>query len=299
MSKIVRLTESELINVCKLLVENTKDILKQYEDTDLYDIFLNIFKEWARKSLSDDFLKKYPISYILRKYGRKFENDMGVLQGEEYENDDEEIIYSRYRVFQVLQELMEKENNPHHFPSMKSDVKFTETHADILKFVKEYLKIPDYVTIDFTEETPNEIDMSMVVDYEKFVTDNDDNVKKLRNFYYEIGNVLSDNFNVEFGNPIYGEVLLNHETIKVNNFDKWKKEIRKEIKKLPNSNIVEKINISNPHGTAIGQITIKFFYRHSNNTFVDRTNFINYVKSLLYNQKGINPKLVSVENYWY
>jgi len=74
MKKAILLKESELINMIKTIAEQVEVDLDQYDDSDFIDVFVFVFRNWINNKLGDE-AKKYPFSFLVKKYGQRFLED--------------------------------------------------------------------------------------------------------------------------------------------------------------------------------------------------------------------------------
>ena len=68
MKKVIKLSEEKLERIVNLVLEQVN--LNDYEEEDFYDAYFSTFRQWIVEKLGED-IKKYPLSYLLRKYGRQ------------------------------------------------------------------------------------------------------------------------------------------------------------------------------------------------------------------------------------
>jgi hypothetical protein len=76
MKRIIRLTENQLVGVVKRIYEEFN--IDDYDTTDFYDVFFQVFKPWITEKLGDN-VSRYPISFLLTKYGQEFIEDMDIV----------------------------------------------------------------------------------------------------------------------------------------------------------------------------------------------------------------------------
>ncbi len=101
MKKVIKLSEEKLGKIISQIMEQVN--LEDYEDEDFIEGFLITFRQWITEKLGDE-SKKYPLSYLLKKYGSDFEKEMGIHVG--YGDSSN---FSHYRLLRSGKSLAEKE----------------------------------------------------------------------------------------------------------------------------------------------------------------------------------------------
>ena len=252
MKKVIKLNEQKLAKIVSLVMEAYND----YSDEDYIDLFLTTFRQWLSENVSED-IKKYPLSYLLNKYGGKFEDAIGV-----HTYDDSYERYSSYRLRNVARQMVQ--SGKYSLPSLKSDVKFTEKYAKPLELFMNRLDLPDWVTISFEENDPHLVEMKTNVDFKSMI--NQPNYQRFNRVDVEnrLREYLENYLGVEFGNPIYGKVNLTTSPIVYDGAQEWMKNVldkklKKEIKAwLPN--VIQAIKFSVYGGYTDMQVIFKSFY---------------------------------------
>lgn len=234
MKKTLKLTETELINVIKLITEQIN--FDDYSREDFIDVFLQVFRSWIFDKLGEDF-KKYPISYLLKKYGPDFAVEKGLLHNNEKDDfDGRDIDY--YGL-----ELAQKSH--YSLPSLYSNKKFTEKYKKIIPPIIESLKVPDFVKIDLIEDEPNRVEVRVAVDFGKWMKYPENIRVDVNSICDELINLFEKYVGVEFGNPAYGYVSMHPGKLAMDEKEWVNTElnnyIKKEIRKQPNSNTLQSI----------------------------------------------------------
>ena len=233
--------------------------LEDYADEDFIEGFLITFRQWITEKLGDE-SKKYPLSYLLKKYGSDFEKEMGIPVG--YGDSSN---FSHYRLLQSGRRLAEKEK--YSLPSMNPGVKFTEKYAKLLSHFIEKIELPDYVSISMEEKIPNKIDVRFDVDFPKMIVSPEFKPLSSGNLLYSLKKYLEGFGGVEFGNPNYGQVQMNGKKLNYVGLDEWvknvlNKKIKKEIKTLiPYSKNIHSIRFDVDGGKADMKIIFKDDFR--------------------------------------
>lgn len=294
------ITESEINRIyLRILLEEFN--LDDYEDSDFYDVFLLLFKEWVAKKMGEEY-KRYPTSYLLKKYGREFEKEMDIhnQEDDEFDNEEEDISYRDYdtwRIIDAAKKLVEK--GKYSLPSLNTSLKFTEKYKKALPFVGEHLDISKNVKIEFSEDTPNRVFVDVTVDFPKYITDPNSRKIDKYDLKTDIKNFLSGYLGVEFGNPSYGAVDLNYGKFEFIGIEDWvqnvlNKKIKKDIKQLPNSKILHSIRFIIPDSD-IPYIKLIFKDIWDSQIWRDRLKFKNSVKQYL-EKEGYNTQILKVED---
>jgi hypothetical protein len=291
MSRKIVITEEKICEIIHLVLEQSVD-LSNYEDEDFFDAYFNLFRQWLSEKIGEE-SKKYPTSFLLKKYGRKFEREIGIDNPEtlddEPENDDSKYRFNRYQIRTLIKSLVDK--GKYSLPRISIEKKFTEKFAKALPSMVERLELPDYVSVEFEEETPNKVWVKYNIDFPKMVTSTD----SLGRSYLNANGLLSKlkgylhNFlGVEFGNPLYGEVEMNTYDIQYIGLDEWtknvlNKKIKKDIKNLPDGHNIQRVNFEVKSGSA----TMKFVLKGWRSRNELRVQIADYLKRNGYNENTL------------
>lgn len=241
MKKIIKLTETELVKMCSLIIER----IDNYSHGDLVDGYLQLFKGWISSKFGDKF-ENYPISFLLNNYGKEFEKYLGYKRDGEDEEDDEDSYYddddddNGYDLdYWLVKDIMAQavKSGKYTLPSLNTGVKFTEKNKKKFQYLLSGLRLPDYIKLKFNEESPNEINMNIDVDYVKMITTNEENPIRISRSALEkkVKEYLKNYLGVEFGNPIHGKIRFESSEVNYIGFEEWKKNVftkslRKDIK---------------------------------------------------------------------
>ena len=286
MRKVIKLSEEKLEKIISTIIEQVQN-LDDYADEDFIEAFLVTFRKWITEKLGDE-SKKYPLSYLLRKYGNEFEKSMGFSMG----YDREYSGLDKYRMVAVAKNIVRTGN--FHFPSLSPTTKFTDKYKRLLSHFFDSINIPDYVSLDLQENEPNKVFLNFSADFQKMITDqesgrsiNPDNILfKLKDFLKNYGGV-------EFGNPVYGEVQMRASKLEYDGLDEWvkkvlNKKLKKEIKMLPHGNWIHSIRFEPYDGKAEMKIIFKDDFRYNL-----RSQVLSSIKDYLTSQ-GYNPEVLKV-----
>lgn len=237
MKKTLILNENELVGVIKRIAEQVN--LNDYSKEDFFDVFFQVFRSWIIEKLGED-AKKYPMSWLLKKYGQQFAEDKGLV----HRGRREEFDSSYYSLEHYGRELVKMSH--YELPQLYQQQKFTEKYKKAIPHFVEMLELPSFVTLTFVENEPNRVTLKYEINFDEWMKypenvriDEYNTTKKLKNLFVDFAGV-------EFGNPSHGEVSMDYESVKDYNVEKWvKNELNKVIKKairgVENSNKLHSI----------------------------------------------------------
>jgi hypothetical protein len=292
MERKIEITEEKICEIINLVLEQSVD-LSDYEDEDFFDAYFILFRQWLSEKLGDD-AKKYPTSFLLKKYGRKFEKEIGIdnpdTLDDEPENDEKRYTFNRYQIKSLIKSLVDK--GKYSLPRISIEKKFTEKYAKALPIMVERLGLPDYVSVEFEEEKPNKVWVKFNIDFPKMVTSPDGvGYLNANGLLTKLKSYLHNFLGVDFGNPLYGEVEMETSDINYVGLDEWtktvlNKKIKKDIKNLPEGPNIQRINFEVRSGTA----TMKFVTK----SWKNRTELKNQIEDYL-KRNGYNEKTLQVE----
>lgn len=233
MKKVLTLNHSEMTKFIRNIVESLDGELDRYTELDLYDAFIQIFRNWLKNKIGDEQLK-LPFSYLLKKYSKDFLREVLGDYGEKYLDRHYSEGVSPYLIRQLVSDLVSK--GVHKLPSLRTDIKITERFKKVIdKFISK-LNLPPHVKIELNEERPGEIDGEILVDFQTFLMDKDNpvNANELNNRFRKF---FQDSLGIDLDNPTHGGLEFNMNRVFVGE-DDWiknvlNKKIKKEIKKIP------------------------------------------------------------------
>jgi hypothetical protein len=295
MSRKIVITEEKICEIIHLVLEQSVD-LTNYEDEDFFDAYFILFRQWLSKKLGED-VKKYPTSFLLKKYGRKFEKEIGIdnpdTLDDEPENDNLQYHFNRYQIRTLIKSLVDK--GKYSLPRIDIEKKFTEKFAKALPSMVERLELPDYVSVEFKEEQPNEVLVKFNIDFPKMVKSTDSLGRSYLNangLLTKLKSYLHNFLGVDFGNPLYGEVEMETSDINYVGLDEWtknvlNKKIKKDIKNLPEGPNIQRVNFEVRSGSA----TMKFVTKSWRNREELRAQIKDYLKRNGYNEKTLQIEL--------
>ena len=217
------ITESQYVRLKsegKLLTEEVD--LHGYDNSDFIEVFYMFFRKWVIENHGDE-IGKYPASVLIKKYFDDFVADMGIS-----------VTWgsTESKMARAGQQLVL--TGKHTLSSLRPDVYFTEKHKRALDVFLKTLNLPDYLSVEFNEDSPYNLQFITYIDIPKMMRNLEYQhpaqeigkpATKLRKFIKEV-------MGIEMGNPIAGQLSLSTYTQSVNQdvFDKELRKIRKELK---------------------------------------------------------------------
>jgi hypothetical protein len=225
MNKIT-LNKSEMIKFVSMIVEQVN--LDGYNDEDFIEVFVNLFRPWVKSKHGDE-VGKYPMSYLIKKYLEEFASNNNIEIRRFYGTDLRKIV-------EIGREIVR--NGAYQLPSLNSNKKFTERFKNPLLFLVNNLNLPDFINIEFDEESPNNVRGRVIVDFPKMIR-SDVKPTRIYDMSSKLQKFFEDYLGVEFGSPVHGKLdfYLNTTPIYIG-LDEWikqefNKNIKKQIKQLP------------------------------------------------------------------
>ena len=261
MKRIHTLTESDLNKIVKTVLENFN--ASEYEDEDFIEVFLNYFRPWVKKTHGDE-IGQYPLSLLIKNHINEFIEDYGI------ENNSR--VYGSYRnMANVGRELAIK--GVHRMPNLKKEGLFTDKFKKAINFFTNRLNLPEWITLELTEDSPYTVYGRFIVDWDKAIRDESDEKYTTSQLSEDFIKTLTNFIGIEIGSPTHGKLDL---TIRghflYNGVDEWitktlNKEIKKKIRALPNSHVLHSVKFTTSNNSVGGYITLTYksnAWRHSN-----------------------------------
>jgi len=291
MSKIVTLTKTQLTEMVKTIVEQVEMDLSQYDDNDFTDVFIFLFRKWVENKLGEE-SKKYPFSFLLKKYGQEFLREtFGDSYLKYFRNNDEVNLRGGYMVPKIGKYLVQM--GAHTLPSLRGEEKFTEKYAKHFQRLIKMLELPSWVKVEIREDKPNEVLVNLYVDYGSYLKVESSYLNQY-NLQKKLQTLLEDYLGVEFGNPVHGNLNLTLQIISENE-EAWvknvlNKEIKKHIKAMPDGKNVHSIRFE---PRISGNSNLRIVYKEHSHRNMHQYDFRNKVREYL---KGLGYHKIDVEN---
>ena len=291
MAKILTLQESQLINMVKTIVEQVNQDLSKYDDNDFTDLFIFLFRNWLGDKLGEE-VKKYPFSFLLKKFGQEF-----LIQtfGDKYRRyfGDSDVDFNRFRIPQYGKYLAEI--GAYTLPSLRSEEKFTEQYKRHIPRLIKLLEIPSWVRVELKEDEPYEVEVNLYVDYPSYLKKDPSSLNLDQyGLQKKLIQLFEDYLGIEYGNVAHGKLNLSLDILSENE-DTWvknvlNKEIKKHIKAMPDGNYVHSIRFE-PKVT--GNSNMKIIYKENAHREIHLYSFRNKVREYL---KELGYTKINVEN---
>jgi hypothetical protein len=221
--KKLTLTENELIGVIRRISEEVN--LNDYSREDFIDVFFQVFRSWISEKLGEEY-KKYPVSFLLKKYGQQF-IDTKELSHRGYNTNFDSSFHS---LEHYGRELVRK--SLYELPQLYKQEKFTEKYKKVIPHFVQMMDLPSFVNVVFVENEPNRVVVRFDVNFEEWMKypekskiDEFSTLSKLKKIFSDFGGV-------EFGNPAHGEVQMSYSSNVESSTEDWvKNQLNKVIKK--------------------------------------------------------------------
>jgi hypothetical protein len=286
MKKIHTLTESDLEKVVRTVLESFNP--KEYQDEDFVEVFVNYFRPWVKKKHGDE-LGQYPLSLLIKNHMEEFAKDYGV-------DDVIKGYYGAYRTMvNVGRELAQK--GVHKMPSLKNEGLFLERYKKAITFFTDRLELPEWITLNLTEDSPYVVNGFFSVDFDKSIRDKSEKNYRAAELGNDFMETLTNFIGVEIGSVTHGKLDLNMSGAFVyQGVDEWvkqtlNKEIKKKIRELPNSHVLHAVKFKTSSNNVGGLIELTFksgAWRHT-------STFSEEVRELLENL-GYNTDILRVSS---
>lgn len=285
MKRIHTLTESDLERIVKTVLENFNP--SEYEDEDFIEVFLNYFRPWVKKTHGDE-VGQYPLSLLIKNHINEFIEDYGIENNSRY--------YGSYRnMANVGKELAIK--GVHKMPNLKKEGLFTDKFKKAITFFTNRLNLPEWMTLELTEDSPYKVYGRFIVDWDKAIHDKSDEKYNATALSAEFAETLTNFIGVELGSPTHGKLDLNISgSFVYEGIDEWitktlNKEIKKKIRALPNSHILHSVKFGPSHNSVGGYITLTY----KSNAWRNSSDFTKDVRELM-SGLGYNTDILRVGN---
>lgn len=227
MANRILISESDLLSIINKLImirEDESDDFSShdtYSELDLHDIFFALFRNWVSKKIGDK-SKDLPITYLLKKYGREFFDEIGETEHRSREGFE----ISRWGLQTLIRNALKRGNLK--VPSLRPKVKFTEKFKKAIQYLIGRSELPNYLELRIDETIPYNLEIKTIVDYPQFLKS--EQKKSLSSYGDKFVRILKDYIGVEEGEPYLGEIRISRPKTILNNLDSWVKTELKDIK---------------------------------------------------------------------
>lgn len=281
------ITESHFNEYVRLLSEQEDEnydyLDEYYDDEDFMEVFFEHFRPWIKSKHGED-VGKYPLSYLLKKYFIEFCKDYGL----DYDDEDEYWSYSQ--LSRVGKEIVIRKQ--HKLPTLLPSYKFTEKYAKQIDYLLKSLKLPNWLTMSFTEESVYNVTVNLIIDYDLYLKSGGD--ESATSYFDEFKVYLNNFMGIEEGNPSHGGLKLT-ENIELNNTDKFTnpkevKLLKSKIKSLPHGDRIHSIKLDVNHFRTLINLNFSRGWRYD---YSIRDNVRKEILNML-NKEGYNKDKVRV-----
>lgn len=238
----VLIKESELIGAIKMLVESQLD-LSDYDDMDLYDMFISIFRKWLQEKFPNQY-ENYPLSFLAKKHVKEFliEHNIDWQQFKGY-YDDDYIRLDGYRLRDIVTQLFQ--SGKYTLPRVGTGKKITEKYKKAFDFYLNNLELPSYATLKISEDMPNKIRIDLNFDFVNFIKA-EGKIPDRHRTQTELENFLSNALGLQIGEPVHGDVEVRVNGPYYFGQEEWvknvlNKEIKKKIREIPGADKLHSI----------------------------------------------------------
>lgn len=244
MTKVIKISESDIINISRIIYESEIDI-SYYDDDDFIEVFIINFRKWLVKNHGEK-TKEYPLSYVINKHLEEFCN---TLKDFDYNCSPRHRYSTKYDIIRVGQFLAK--SGLEKIGKVPLSFKHTEKYKKMWDAAIKNAKIPNFISYELTEEIPFNIVFKMKYDLEDFLRSTESfNRNYIPNISEKIKNFLQKFGGIKFGRLQFGELEFNS-YIDVTNTDLWTDKkfmtnLKKQFKQKPF--IAEKVH------------SLKFYY---------------------------------------
>lgn len=257
MSYLSQLDEKEIQILGELIVEDIEREMMHYDDMDFYEAFVTLFKKWISENV-DEKNRNHPFSYLVRKYGTKFLRD---LFGDKYSQlfGDKDLHTSYWEIVRIAKLIVKY--GLYKLPSARKEEMFTEKFKKPLAIFIKNLKIPEFVDLTISEPEPYDVRMTLIVDFPTYLKSS-----SVIPHYHTVQNRLQKfaegYLGINIGSPVNGDLRVYVEQ-KTKNEKEWvenvfKKDIKKQIKALPNSQFIHRMSFE---PNSVGNATLKIIFK--------------------------------------
>jgi hypothetical protein len=245
------------------------------------------FRPWIKKTHGDE-VGQYPLSLLIKTHINEFIDDYGIENNSRY--------YGSWRnMANVGRELAIK--GVHRMPNLKKEGLFLEKYKKAITFFNERLNLPEWITLNLTEQSPYVVRGNFKVDWDKAIRDKSEESYNASNLSQEFIDLLTNFAGIELGSPAHGKLDLSIRGLfEYDGVDEWikntlNKEIKKKIRALPNSHVLHSVKFMTSSKSVGGMITLTY----KSNAWRNSGDFTKDVRELIGNL-GYNTDILRVGN---
>lgn len=271
------------------LKEDSEDLepldLSGYSNEDFIEVFVENFRPWIKKTHGDE-VGKYPMSYLVKKYLKDFDEDYQLGTHFGYGNALDKLV----RVGRSLVEKRIKE-----LPNMGKGFKFSERFARAINHFVESYNLPNFITFKIEERSPFNVYAYLEADFVPTMK-YDGNLNDIKAFPREFRHFVNNYLGLEQGSPAHGNIQLNVGDPRFIGTEEWvkgyfNKVFKKEIKQLTGvSNYLHSVKLSFSSNQLVADI-ILIFRRYT--SWSNEHNVVNIIEEYL-REQGYNTDRLRV-----
>lgn len=213
MSKIVKISESNIIKISEIIYESEID-LSIYGDDDFVEVFIINFRKWLINNVGEE-TKNFPLSYVINKHLKAFCDSIDGLTLDC-------TNYGRYGKPMVSVGQFLVKSGLENIGKTPISFKHTEKFKKLWDTAIKKANIPDFVSYELIEDKP--FDVRFIITYnledylrskQKFSYNN-----KISDISRRVEQFLTKYGGVKFGKIQFGEVDFKT-YIQIENMDMW------------------------------------------------------------------------------
>jgi hypothetical protein len=246
MTRITQITESQIERLVSLILEQEENDWEHFSRLDYLHAFIKVFKNWIETKKQINF-SDYPFSYLVNKYGREFAIEHKLIESgvedDEYD-EDEEVHYDARTLERWGQGLMKGGHIK--YPSMREQGSFLSRFGNAIDRFISRQNYPDYMRVVIEEPKNFVLQPKIFLDLTEGLKSDIRKIFSKYDFNRDLEQYVQDILGIEIGSPVFGKVKILYPDVESNKA-KFMKEsvnfIKKEIKKLPNAEIIHSVRV--------------------------------------------------------
>lgn len=250
--------------------------------------FMDYWSQFVRfyaKETGRDYSSKVPISFLTQKLVKEIV--------ERYELSVRPTSITTTSIRLMVKELIDK--GAIEIESIRPKEKFTEKLKNTIQRLTSQLNLNPNFTLEFIEESPNEIYVNISIDVEDWLKTSIEDKDRAISTYVNVLKLFEKFLGIELGNPIYGQIKFINAGVNIKRADEWVKKIFvKQIKpKIKNSEyggIIQRMQVEFGRTSFEIKIVSPRYKRPSNYN----TSGLESIIKNIFSEMGYNPESVSV-----
>jgi len=230
---------------------------RDFDDLDLMEVFIRVYSQWVKDRFGID-SSQYPFSYLLKKYTRKFFEE---VMGDTFETDDDVPELDRWEIPRIVAKLLEKGKVS--IPSLQPKEKLTEMYPEAISMFLKRLQLPSYAKLKIEEKTPFSITISPSIDFrEMMLSPGQQPFLNSSNLSKKLESYIVRYMGLETGRPSHGEIEFDHDEMEYLNYEYWKKNVfdkvlKKGLKEIPNGDQIRSFRLEPKSNKLVVKVSFK------------------------------------------